>query len=34
MQSNMSLQNKQFREAMGARQKQWVTLFFAKVGTL
>jgi hypothetical protein len=34
MQSDMRLQDKQFCEAMGARQKQWVTLLFAKIGTL
>jgi hypothetical protein len=34
MQSDMRLQNKQLCEAMGARQKQWVALLFAKIGTL
>jgi hypothetical protein len=34
MKSDMRLQNEQFREAMGARKKQGVALFSAKVGTL
>jgi len=34
MKSDMCLQNEQFRESMGARQKQCVALFSAKIGTL
>ena len=34
VQSDMRLHNKQFCKAMGARKKQWVELFSAKIGTL
>jgi len=34
MQSDMRLQNKQYREAMAARKRQCVALFSAKIGTL
>jgi len=34
MKLDMCLQNEQFCEAMGARQKQWVALFSVEIGTL
>jgi len=34
MQSDMHLQNKQFREPMGARNKQGVPSFVVDIGTL